>query len=160
MEYGAQVWCKDPEGGLPAAALTKSLRVIQNQGLRRIAGAYKSTPIPCLENETGIPPLDLQLEKLRLGRIAPECEAKATILLEQRRSFLWRALHRRSRRPPPLPPNSLTHPKDTRLSGDISEPIKLRLFTYWKRQWEDYARSRTTQPIELSFDHLVSCTGN
>ena len=49
-------------GGSPAG-LAKRLAKAQNRSLRIVAGAYKRTPIRCLETETWVPPLDLYLNK-------------------------------------------------------------------------------------------------
>ena len=43
------------------------LDTAQNQCLRTIAGAYKSTPIAVLEHEMGFPPLQIYLEELAVA---------------------------------------------------------------------------------------------
>ena len=65
MTYGALIWFT-PEGRETAKlSLTRPLEVIQNRCLRTIAGAYRATPVPLLESETGIPPLRNHLAKLQ-----------------------------------------------------------------------------------------------
>jgi hypothetical protein len=49
-------------GGKPRGIVT-SLSKAQNRSLRIVAGAYKATPVRCLETETWVPPLDLYLNK-------------------------------------------------------------------------------------------------
>jgi len=44
-------------------AKLQQLETTQNECLRAIAGAYKSTPIAVLEHETGCPPLPIHLEE-------------------------------------------------------------------------------------------------
>ena len=39
------------------------LPYLTDRSLRIVTGAYKSTPIRCLETEVGVPPLDLYLNK-------------------------------------------------------------------------------------------------
>ncbi len=51
-----------PIGEKPTG-LAKVLAKAQSRSLRIVAGAYKSTPIRCLETETWVPPLDLYLNK-------------------------------------------------------------------------------------------------
>jgi hypothetical protein len=65
IAYGASsFYTPTPTGGAskpkgPAKALSKA----QNRSLWIVAGAYKSTPIRCLETETWVPPLDLYFNK-------------------------------------------------------------------------------------------------
>ena len=66
MTYSALVWTKGLEGNNPIATLLAPLRKVQNIGLRRIAGAYKTASILNLERETEVEPINLYLEKLRL----------------------------------------------------------------------------------------------
>ena len=61
---------------------TKPLEKIQNQCLRTIAGAYKSTPTQTLEHETGIPPLPLHLDELTLAHSIRTREGPATAVIE------------------------------------------------------------------------------
>ncbi|QRW27053.1 Reverse transcriptase (RNA-dependent DNA polymerase) [Rhizoctonia solani] len=45
-------------------SLLEPLRKVQNQGLRWLLGAFKTTPIPCLEHLASIPPLHITCKKL------------------------------------------------------------------------------------------------
>lgn len=69
LSFGAPIWAT-PEGTKGhSVSLVKPLTTIQNQCLRTIAGAYKSTPIPVLEHETSIIPLDLYLQQLTFNHV-------------------------------------------------------------------------------------------
>jgi len=50
-------------GASEPQGVAKRLSKAQNRSLRIVAGAYKTTPIRCLETETWVPPLDLYLNK-------------------------------------------------------------------------------------------------
>uniref|UniRef100_A0A9Q8PCU6 Reverse transcriptase domain-containing protein n=1 Tax=Passalora fulva TaxID=5499 RepID=A0A9Q8PCU6_PASFU len=70
--YGSQVWSLG-ERACPSKGLVAPLAKIQNQCLRKVTGAYKSTPTRMLEHETAIPPIDLYIQGLRtsyLGKSA------------------------------------------------------------------------------------------
>lgn len=45
--------------------LSRKLEVIQNKCLRLITGAFKSTPIHCMQKECNIPPLDIRFNYLK-----------------------------------------------------------------------------------------------
>jgi hypothetical protein len=61
IAYGASAFHKPtPAAGQPAGP-ARDLQTAQNSCLRVVTGAYRATPIPCLEVEAGIPPLDLYL---------------------------------------------------------------------------------------------------
>lgn len=82
LTYGCGVW-HTPEGTLGWRRIaTKPLEKIQNQCLRTIAGAYKSTPTQTLEHETGIPPLPLHLDELTLAHSIRTREGPATAVIE------------------------------------------------------------------------------
>ena len=68
LTYGCGVW-HTPEG-IPGWRKTaiQPLKKIQNQCLRTISGAYKSTSTQTLEHKTGIPPLSLHLDELALAQ--------------------------------------------------------------------------------------------
>ena len=63
MTYGSTIWpmLNDAKTSLS----TSKLSVMQNRYLRTIADAFKSTPIPVLEAETHITPIDLHLDQLQ-----------------------------------------------------------------------------------------------
>ena len=53
-DFGAEVWWNQQKTqNLPFQRL-------QNQAMRKIAGAFKTTPIAALEAELGLPPADLR----------------------------------------------------------------------------------------------------
>ena len=58
-DFGAEVWWNQQK--------TQSLpfQRLQNQAMRKIAGAFKTTPIAALKAELGLPPADLRLHKIQ-----------------------------------------------------------------------------------------------
>ncbi len=62
IAYGASAW-HTPSTNNEPKGLAKSLLTTQSQCLRTVAGAYRATPIHCLETEIAVPPLDLYLNK-------------------------------------------------------------------------------------------------
>ena len=66
LTFAALIW-HHPRGieGFSKKPLEK-LTKIQNGCLRRITGAYRATPIPVLEAEASVAPLEYQLDKLVL----------------------------------------------------------------------------------------------
>ena len=65
LAYGAPIWFS-PEGKeATKPSLIRPLEVIQNRCLRTIAGAYRATPIPLLESETGVLPVRDYFSKLQ-----------------------------------------------------------------------------------------------
>ena len=62
MTYGAAIWhTPSPSGRRKPLGVAAKLVTTQNACLRRVAGAYKATPIAALEVETYTRPLDLEL---------------------------------------------------------------------------------------------------
>ena len=64
MTYGSIVW-HTPKDVNRNKSITSNLAVIQNRCLRTVAGAFKATPIPVLEAETHIVPIDVYLDQLQ-----------------------------------------------------------------------------------------------
>ena len=64
MTYGCNVWYapNTPSRTQPKESTIQPLIKLQNQALHKIAGAYKATPIPTLEKETGIEPLPIHMQ--------------------------------------------------------------------------------------------------
>ena len=99
LAYGSAVWLlptdekeqtrrrSQPKG--PA----REMRKIQNRCLRAITGAYRATPIPVLEVEAFIPPLDLALDaklaQFRLRHRQSGMERVVSATCEQIRRKLW-----------------------------------------------------------------------
>ena len=65
MTYGSAVWHSPPGAGGKLESAENKLSVVQNRCLRKIAGAYKATPIRSLEAETHISPISLHLSQLQ-----------------------------------------------------------------------------------------------
>jgi hypothetical protein len=64
MTYGAPIWFSPIGKESTKANLVSKLELVQNRCLRTIAGAYKATPIPLLESETGVLPIRTYLSIL------------------------------------------------------------------------------------------------
>ena len=68
MTYAAPVWYATTSTGKGKKWMQRELAKVQNEGLRRVLGAYRATSIPVLENEDQVPPLELVLDKTVLGQ--------------------------------------------------------------------------------------------
>ena len=64
MTYGSTIW-HTPKDIKKSNGISNKLAVIQNKCLQTIAGAFKATPIPVLEAETYIAPIDIHLDQLQ-----------------------------------------------------------------------------------------------
>jgi hypothetical protein len=60
LTYGAQVWYTSKG----QKSLVHRLQVAQNEGLRKMTGIFKMTPVDPLHNLTGVPPISYVLPKL------------------------------------------------------------------------------------------------
>ena len=60
LTYGAQVWYT----GIGQKSLLQKMQVAQNEGIRKITGVFRTTPVEPLHNLTGIPPISYVLPKL------------------------------------------------------------------------------------------------
>jgi hypothetical protein len=60
LTYGAQVWYTSKR----QKGLVHQLQVAQNEGLHKMMGVFKTTPIDPLHNLTGVPPISYVLSKL------------------------------------------------------------------------------------------------
>ena len=58
-DFGAEVWWNQQK------IQSQPLQRLQNQAMRKIAGAFKTTPIAALEAELGLPPADLRLDRIQ-----------------------------------------------------------------------------------------------
>jgi hypothetical protein len=89
MMYRAPVWYTR----VGQQGLIKQLQVAQNEGLRKISGTFRTTPIEPLHNLTTIPPLSYLLPKLiasytlRLGSMNPENMTRTVV--KKDRCQIW-----------------------------------------------------------------------
>jgi len=58
-DFGAEVWWNQQKTQLAP------FQKLQNMAMRKIAGAFKTTPIAALEAELGLPPADLRLDRIQ-----------------------------------------------------------------------------------------------
>ena len=61
LTYGCQLWSTERS---PHVGLTKKLQTVQNNAMRRIAGAFWTTPVNLLPLLTSIPPMSVTVCKL------------------------------------------------------------------------------------------------
>ena len=103
-DFGSEVWWNNQK------TQSHPLQRIQNQALRKIAGAFKTTPVAALESELGLLPVDIRLDL-------------------RQRNYTIRLLSMPDTHPLlPLWPN--TFPKT--LDNDRDDPTNKR-FTPWHR---------------------------
>ena len=58
-DFGAEVWWNQQK------TQCRPFQWLQNQAMRKIAGAFKTTPIAALEAELGLPPANLRLDRIQ-----------------------------------------------------------------------------------------------
>jgi hypothetical protein len=81
LTYGAQVWYT----GRNQKSLVHKLQVAQNEGIRKIRGVFKTTPIDPLHNLLGVPPISYVLPKLmhsytlRLQRLPSNAKVRTVL---------------------------------------------------------------------------------
>lgn len=108
MAYGAPVWHKPSKDVSKPQGISKKLAIIQNKALRRVTGAYKATPIPRLEMEALVPPINLYLdcmvakyhERNKDTEVSKEIKKACDIITQRIRN---RGRGRPRRRPPDTP---------------------------------------------------------
>jgi hypothetical protein len=89
LTYGTLVWYT----GVGQKGLIQCLQVAQNEGIRKIAGAFKTTPLDPLHNLIRIPPIRYVLDKLmhsysnRLQGLP--LNAKVWTILSEDQSCYW-----------------------------------------------------------------------
>jgi hypothetical protein len=89
LTYGAQVWYT----GHNQKGLIHKLQVAQNNGIRKIAGVFKTTPIDPLHNILSVPLISYILPKLmhayalRLQSLPPD--AKVRMILHTDQCHYW-----------------------------------------------------------------------
>ncbi len=130
LAYGASAWHQPTEGG-KIKGITSSLQAAQTRCLRSVAGAYRATPVHCLESELAVPPLDLYLNK-RATDFNLRLEASGTAqLLSRFDDMLQRWLKRKSRR------RSKSEPSARSLSSGTTRD---QMMSDWRVRWEGKVR--------------------
>src|ERR1700704_7181214 len=102
-DFGSEIWWNGQK------SQSNPLQKIQNQALRKIAGAFRTTPIAALEAEIGLFPVDIRLE------LRNKNYATRLLSLPDTHPLL------------PLCPN--TFPKTT--DNEREDPPRLSKFTPW-----------------------------
>jgi len=152
--------------------VAKTLAKAQNRSLRVVAGAYKATPIRCLETETWVPPLDLYLNK-RLADFEIRQESKvleagqgpgtpkkaASSLVTEACYRIYRRFRKRRRGRGPVQRPRPQGPTDTERAAaevaawvcrekgdqgevDTGQAVEREWRARWERQWEGRPRRR------------------
>jgi len=81
LTYGAQVWYT----GIGQKGLLQKMQVAQNEGIRKITGVFRTTPVEPLQNLTGVPPIRYLMTKLmdsythRLRAMAPQAMVRRVL---------------------------------------------------------------------------------
>jgi hypothetical protein len=119
MLYGSQVWSTRPGNEIACTNKLAPLGTVQNKCLRRILGAYKRTPVPAIERESEIPPLDLHIKSQTTQWAFFTRDAPVTREIDEALNQVWRAAARRriptrGRRPRPAGPRPATDLHDIR----------------------------------------------
>jgi hypothetical protein len=161
IAYGASVWHTPSKEGEPKGP-AKQLMAVQSHCLRVAAGAYRATPIHCLETETAVPPLDLYLDQRKAEyERALQISDKSTLLddwCSKVSRWLLRKRHKRKRGESP-PPQLERRPQHD--AGSLKRNWKNR----WQRSIEATQRRRQgryVEPAEKEFptkDPLIKHRG-
>src|SRR6266851_1180200 len=81
LTYGAQVWYT----GVNQKGLITQMQVAKNEGICKITGVFKTSPLKPLHNLTCIPPITYLIGKLmhsytlRLGRLPPHMKVRTVL---------------------------------------------------------------------------------
>ena len=98
ITYGAQVWSRTETGKGAATALLQPLVLVQNKCLRKIAGAYKRTPIAALEREIAVLLLSLYINTLLKERALMISNYPAQTRTQEALNEIWTSTARGTRR--------------------------------------------------------------
>ncbi|KAF4546906.1 Hypothetical protein D9617_104g015930 [Elsinoe fawcettii] len=81
MSYGAETWFDPDDVRVGRNKQICPLQVMQNECLRTVSGAYKTTKVDVLEHESGMAPPELHLEKqvVTYALLAEQKESSAVI---------------------------------------------------------------------------------
>lgn len=145
IAYGASAWHTYSREA-KAKGLASRLLAEQSRCLRVVAGAYKATPIPLLEVETGCPPLDVYLDE-RLAafeqrlRSSPAAAYLITIKATLRATILRRRGRGRLRR---VEPKSFPYEEGADKAAWSQEwaRSKTPLLDEWERRLRVWRESR------------------
>jgi hypothetical protein len=139
LAYGASAWHTPSREGEPQGP-ARQLLTAQSHCLRIVAGAYRATPVHCLETEVAVPPLDLYLDQRKAGyERALRISDKAKLVSEWNSTisrWLLRRRHRRKREKSLLtqtrqePQDDLEHNWKTRWQRRATAAQKQRLGRY------------------------------
>ena len=123
MMYGSQVWAARPGQEISSTTKLAPLATIQNKCLREVMEAHKRTPIPAIERESEVPPLDLHIRSQTAQWAASTATMPVTRDINKALKAVWKAASRRrqparGRRPRPAGPA----PQST--MDDVREMVK------------------------------------
>jgi hypothetical protein len=85
LTYGVPVWYT----GKRQKGLINRMQIAQNEGLRKMTGVFRTTPVEPLHNLTRVPPISYVLDKLilsysqRLEGLPPQCKTRTIITADQ-----------------------------------------------------------------------------
>jgi hypothetical protein len=129
IAYGAPVWHSPSKAIDKPQGIARKLAGVQNKALRKVSGAYKATPIPRLEIETLVPPLNHYLDRLTANYLSRTRDL--AVLREIREacetitSRLWRRGRGRPRGPADPTPRQVLEPwaDRWRTEGEALPPV-------------------------------------
>ena len=95
LTFAAPVWHSPGNTSESTKKHVQKLTVVQNDCLRTVLGAYKATPVPVLEAEAVIPPIQLQLDKIVMNSVA--LKGTHPVIIESKRKIRKRLKGKRGR---------------------------------------------------------------
>ncbi|TQS35012.1 hypothetical protein Golomagni_04582 [Golovinomyces magnicellulatus] len=125
MTYGSQIWGNQKNGQQISKNLLGQLTKVQNNCLRKITGGYKRTPIPILEREAAIPPLDLHLQMLSLQYGISSKNNSVTNHILKHVDALWLRVRRQKRNHFRATRNETTMESTRRFAQDREREMQL-----------------------------------
>jgi len=138
LTFAAPIWHQP--SGTPEATKghAKKLAVVQNDCLRTVLGAFRATPVPILEAESIISPIDLQLDRLVLRYQASRGNHPLT---QTGNKHIWSRLQGRGTRGRAIPPTPLEEREAWALrSLKVKEWYEAATGTRRKKHWVNPAR--------------------
>jgi hypothetical protein len=158
LTYGLQVWYT----GVGQKGLIQRMQIAQNEGIRKLTGVFKTTPIEPLQNLTGIPPISYLAKKLmhayshRLRGVPPNAKVR-TILLDDQCRYWPKYLE---------PPTNLSR-ASANLGPSTYRPLPLCTARRWEHTRLTYVHEPNTSMIshhkesmerrEVSHIHIFIC---
>ncbi len=102
LTFAASIW-HQPKGTSEATkSHIKRLAIIQNDCLRTVLGAFKATPVPVLEAEAAIAPIEIQLDRLVMQQ---QASGGIHLVTQEGNKHIWNKLQGKKKKKRPIPPS-------------------------------------------------------